>query len=164
MAHYSRKYSRRSSRSIRRSKKIPVVLGICALVLLVVGVIVLAATLVGMSLKSQVEKFEEESAIDYIVPQIQLKGPSGDVRKVNAQLFTFDKNPETYVKRGESDLSIMLRDAEGTIYYNSEIAKSVGWDMVYKSVDLTEKERRTRSENSVSSIKAPNFGSSARYR
>ena len=103
------------------------------------GVIVLAATLVGMSLKSQVEKYEEESAIDYIVPQIQLKGPSGDVRKVNAQLFTFDKNPETYVKRGESDLSIMLRDAEGTIYYNSEIAKSVGWDMVYKSVDLTEK-------------------------
>ena len=139
MAHYSRKYSRRSSRSIRRSKKIPVILGICALVLLFVGVIVLAATLVGMSLKSQVEKYEEEPAFEYIMPQVQLKGPSGDVREVDAHIFTFDKNPEAFVKVGESDLSVMLRDAEGTLYYNSEIAQSVGWDMVYKSVDLTEK-------------------------
>lgn len=139
MAKYVRRYQRRSSKSIRRSKQIPIILGFCALVLVLVGIVVLAATLVGLKLKDEAAKHEDTTEIQYIEPEVDIKAPNGEVRDVNAQIFRFDYSLGEFLGREITHLSIMLRDTEGTLYYNSEVAQAVSWDSVYKSVDLSEK-------------------------
>ena len=138
MPKYVRRYRRRSSKSIRRSKKIPVILGICGLVLLAVGIIVAAAALVGLKLKGEAEKHEEATEIVYIEPEFEIKKPSGDVPLVNAQIYRFEYSLGDFLSRDVKHFSVMLRDREGTVYYNSEVAQSVGWDSVYKSVSLAD--------------------------
>ncbi len=138
MPKYTRRYRRRSSKSIRRSKKIPVILGICLIAALCIGLVILAATLVGLKLKSEAEKYEKPTEFEYIEPEIQIAKPSGDMRPVNAQTYRFSDSLGNLLSQDITDLSIMLRDAEGTLYYNSEIAQAVGWDSVYKSVDLSD--------------------------
>lgn len=138
MAKYVKRYRRRSSKSIRRSKKIPVIIGVSALVLLAIGIIVAAATLVGLRLRDVAERQDETVEFEYIEPEVEIIKPLGDVRKVNAQIFRFDYSLGNYISRDITDLSIMLRDAEGTLYYNSEVAQAIGWDSVYKSVELAD--------------------------
>ncbi len=138
MPRHLKRYRRRSSRSIRRSKKIPVILGICGVVLVIVGIIVLAATLVGLKLKSEAEKYEDTPEIEYITPNFQLREPKGDVREVNGQIYSFKQYVIDFTSRDIFDLSLMLRGPEGELVYNSEVARTVGWDSFNEKIDLAD--------------------------
>ena len=139
MPGYTRKYSRRSSKSIRRSKRIPVIIGIAALVLLFVGIIVLIASLVGVKLRDVAQKYDDVVEIEYVTPNVKVKSHPEPVREVNAEIYGFDKSLGEFISREITDLSIMLRAVDGTVYYNSAVAGAMGWDSIYKSVDLAEK-------------------------
>ena len=138
MPRYVSRYRRRSSRNIRRSKNIPLIIGICMMVLLAIGLVVLAATLVGLGLKGEADKHDDANDIPYIIPEIQIFEPAGDVREVNGYVFSFNKNASTYIAQGVVDLSVMLRSPEGDIAYNSAVASKVGWDSIKESVELKE--------------------------
>ncbi len=144
MPKYVKRYRRRSSRSIRRSKKAPVILGICGLVLLAVGLIVLAATLIGLSLRNEAEENQEQPTVDYITPEIQIQAPAADVREVNAAIYTFKQYAADFIYRDIFDLSVMLRDKEGYVGFNSEVAKTVGFDECDEKIDLSEEVRSIR--------------------
>lgn len=139
MAKYVKRYRRRSSKSIRRSKKIPAILGLCALILLIIGIIVGLATVVGLKLKKEADKHEESETVKYIEPEFETKKPASKVREVNAQIFRFEYSLGNFLNQDITDLSVMLRDTEGTLYYNSAVAQEMGWDSVYKSVELSER-------------------------
>ena len=145
MPKYTRRYSRRSSKNIRRSKKIPIVLGIGALALLVIGILVLIASLVGMKLKEKAQTYDDVVQIEYITPSINVKSPAMPVREVNAETYGFDKYLGDYLAREITDLSIMLRGEDGTLYYNSVVADAMGWDSIYRSVDLSAKAEEIHS-------------------
>ena len=138
MPKYVKRYRRRSSRSIRRSKKISAILGICGLVLLAIAVIVAAAVVVGLKLRDEAEKHTESTELPYIEPEFEILQPSGEVRAVDAQIFRFEYSLGNFLSRDITDFSIMLRDSEGTLYYNSAVAQDTGWDSVYKSVSLAD--------------------------
>ena len=138
MPKYVSRYKRRSSRNIRRSKSIPLILAIIGAVILVVALIVLGATLLGLKLRDEAARLDEAPEIEYKKPEIQIREPMGDVREVNGYIYSFDKFASDYIGKGILDLSVMLRASNGYLVYNSEVAASVGWDAYKESVDLKE--------------------------
>ena len=138
MPKYVSRYKRRSSRNIRRSKNIPLILAIVGAVILAVALIVLGATLLGLKLRDEAARLDSAPEIEYKKPEIQIREPAGDVREVNGYIYSFDKYASDYIGQGILELSVMLRAQNGYIVYNSEIAASVGWDAYKESVDLKE--------------------------
>ncbi len=138
MPKYVSRYRRRSSKNIRRSKNIPVIIGICGAVILIVALIVLGATFLGLKLRDEAARLDEAPEIEYKRPEIQIREPMGDVREVNGYIYSFDKFASDYIDKGILDLSVMLRASNGYLVYNSEVATAVGWDVYKESVDLKE--------------------------
>lgn len=127
------KYARRTSVSIRRSEKIPIIVGVA---IFVVAVFVFSV-IVGNILLDKAESYTPEDERYTRSPEGILI-PTHDVPAVNAYVYKFGSDATSYTDEGIVDLSLCLRYEDGSIAYNSEIGGQMGIDSVTSGVDLGE--------------------------
>lgn len=125
------KYARRTSVSIRRSKKIPLIIGCAAAFFLVV----VSAVIVGNILRKKASVYTPYDS-RYNLKDFDLFLPPKDAKNVKAYAYKFGTDASANIGKGIKDFSVCLRYADGSVAYNSEICGSSGFDSMNGSVSL----------------------------
>lgn len=127
------KYARRTSVSIRRSKKIPVIIG-CVVAFLMV---VISAVVVGNMLRKKASVYTPyDPKYDFEEPDLPF--PQKDAKNVMAYAYNFGSDASANIRKGISDFSVCLRYSDGSVAYNSEVCEVCGFDSFNSSVNLKE--------------------------
>ncbi len=122
------KYSRRTSASIRRSRRAPIIIGISVFILITFAL----AIILGAVLKNKADGYEQESDSESKKEENRDTEISRtDTPEVNAYYYSLGADAyKGYLNDGISDFSVCLRKNNGNLTYHSKLCESLGWNVM----------------------------------
>ncbi len=127
------RFARRTSASIRRSKKIPVIIGIIVFVVIVT----VAAVITGNFLKKKADSYTPEDT-RYNVPESLPHFNDNEAKSVLAYAYRLGSDASANAENGVTDFSACLRYSDHSLSYSSEVCRFMGFDTMKEDVNLSE--------------------------
>ena len=126
------RFARRTSASIRRSKKIPVIIGIIVFVVIVT----VAAVITGNFLKKKADSYTPEDT-RYNVPESLPHFNDNEAKSVLAYAYRLGSDASANAENGVTDFSACLRYSDHSLSYSSEVCRFMGFDTMKEDVNLS---------------------------
>ncbi len=127
------RFARRTSASIRRSQKIPVIIGIIVFVVIVT----VAAVITGNFLKKKADNYTPEDT-RYNVSESLPNFTDNEAKSVLAYAYRLGSDASANAANGVTDFSACLRYPDYSLAYASEVCRFMGSDDMNENVSLTQ--------------------------